>query len=195
MRTLRSCLVSVGLFLLSSAVAPVEAQTVAAGPYYATPSWDQTIACTASASCPRFIVLSNFNNAAVLDRETGLVWDRNPSSAFLTFEQAHIGCLVKVIGNRQGWRVPTIEELRTLMDPSNFRPALPLGHPFNTAALAGPFLDYRVFFWSSTRNPPAFGSDQRLGVSIDNAAARVTFGGSNSLAGVWCVRGPGSVAP
>jgi len=50
---------------------PAFAQTTAAGPYYAVPSWDQTIACTASANCPRFVVLSNMNNDAVLDRETG----------------------------------------------------------------------------------------------------------------------------
>jgi hypothetical protein len=56
----------------------LHAQTTAVGPYYATPSWDQTIACTIPSSCSRFLVLSNFNNEAVLDRETGLVWERTP---------------------------------------------------------------------------------------------------------------------
>src|SRR5262249_41951206 len=51
------------------------AQTVTNGPYYASPSWDQTLACSALANCPRFVVLANMNNDAVLDRETGLVWE------------------------------------------------------------------------------------------------------------------------
>lgn len=49
------------------------AQTTAVGPYYATPSWDQKVQCDTQATCPRFIVLSNWNSEAVLDRETGLV--------------------------------------------------------------------------------------------------------------------------
>ena len=51
-----------------------------AGPYYATPSWDQKIQCDAQATCPRFVVLSNWNSEAVLDRETGLVWEKSPTA-------------------------------------------------------------------------------------------------------------------
>ena len=39
-----------------------------AGPYYATPSWNQQLP-----AATRFIVLTNWASAAVLDRETGLV--------------------------------------------------------------------------------------------------------------------------
>jgi hypothetical protein len=49
--------------------------------YYANPSWDQQLACTSTSNCPRFVVLSNWidanfpsGGAAVVDRETGLVW-------------------------------------------------------------------------------------------------------------------------
>jgi hypothetical protein len=42
------------------------------GPYYATPSWDQKL------GYQRFICLTDWNNQAVLDRETGLVWQRAP---------------------------------------------------------------------------------------------------------------------
>jgi hypothetical protein len=45
------------------------------GSYYANPSWDQELP-----AAQRFIVLSNLNNEAVLDRETGLVWQRTPGS-------------------------------------------------------------------------------------------------------------------
>ena len=58
------------------AVSPAAAQTTANGPYYAVPSWDQTLP-----AAQRFIVLANMNQEAVLDRETGLVWQRTPGSA------------------------------------------------------------------------------------------------------------------
>src|SRR5688500_11468228 len=72
--------VVIAFALLSLSTAGARAQTVAPGPYYATPSWDQTLACNTIATCPRFIVLSNMNSDAVLDRETGLVWERAPST-------------------------------------------------------------------------------------------------------------------
>ncbi len=48
------------------------------GPYYALPSWDQTLACATTSNCPRFILV--MGGVAVLDRETGLVWERSPGS-------------------------------------------------------------------------------------------------------------------
>src|SRR5262249_35059860 len=105
------------------------AQTVANGPYYATPSWDQTLACSALANCPRFVVLANMNSDAVLDRETGLVWERNPDG-HTNGNQAKIVCAQRVVGDRQGWRLPTVSELRSLIQPSRAIPALPDGHPF-----------------------------------------------------------------
>src|SRR5262245_31179385 len=59
------------VFAIGSIAANGFAQTTAPGPYYATPSWDQQLPVG-----QRFIVLSNWNNFAVLDRETGLVWQR-----------------------------------------------------------------------------------------------------------------------
>ena len=61
---------------LAIASGPVGAKTTHNGPYYANPSWDQQIPAG-----QRFIVLSNWNNAAVLDRETGLVWERSPTGS------------------------------------------------------------------------------------------------------------------
>jgi hypothetical protein len=54
------------LGVVAFATSPAKAQTTAPGPYYATPSWDQTLACTTIATCPRFIVLSNMSSAAVV---------------------------------------------------------------------------------------------------------------------------------
>src|SRR5262249_23712454 len=117
----------IGLAIGAIASPTAFAQTTAPGPYYATPSWDQTLACPTPTSCPRFIVLSNRNSDAVLDRETGLVWEKSPSSTPLPWEDpnapvnAATHCNQLKVGNRAGWRLPTVQELATLIDfdPAN----------------------------------------------------------------------------
>jgi Protein of unknown function (DUF1566) len=160
-----------------------QAQTVAAGPYYATPSWDQTLACGTPVTCPRFVVLSNMNSDAVLDRETGLVWEKSLSEIKLSFGGAVRTCEITVIGNRQGWRLPTVVEMRTLMDPSRQNPALPDGHPFLNVGLGTPVAP---FYWTST--PLDAGAKE--GVEFADANATVTIV-ANDTARHWCVRGPG----
>ena len=83
--------------------------TVGRGPYYPLPAWDQTLPSNA-----RFIVLSNFGNAAVLDLETGLVWERSPNPTPANWGPAQTACRNKVVGNRFGWRLPAIQELMSL---------------------------------------------------------------------------------
>jgi Protein of unknown function (DUF1566) len=167
---------------LLACVPSAHAQTVAAGPYYATPSWDQKLQCDTVSTCPRFVVLSNWNKEAVLDRETGLIWQQNPSSTVvnwgLAMQSFFDGCFVATNGDRRGWRMPTIEELLTL--DAGFG-ELPAGHPFGANASA--------IFWSAT-------SSQLL----PNGAMVWTFGspggrifGADSKAAahaVWCVRSP-----
>jgi len=68
--------------MFAFATLPVGAATTATGPYYANPSWDQQLPAST-----RFIVLSNWvdtahpsGGAAVLDRETGLIWEQSPDA-------------------------------------------------------------------------------------------------------------------
>jgi len=161
------------------------AQTVAPGPYYATPSWDQSLAANV-----RFVVLSNFNNEAVLDRETGLVWERSPSSAILDIllpvgqfggPTAWERCVGLTIAGRMGWRVPSIQELTSLLDRSQQSPALPAGHPFLNVQF-GNF----ILYWSATEyrsSPGAFGSFRVVGFGFNGGT------GVNGAQHVWCVRG------
>ncbi len=109
------------------AVGPADADTVAAGPYYATPSWDQKLPAST-----RFIVLSNWNNEAVLDRETGLVWEKSPETIPGPWSASRFQCATKNVGGRKGWRLPAFGELASLIDPSvsSPDPTLPVGHPF-----------------------------------------------------------------
>jgi hypothetical protein len=79
----------------------------------------------------RFIVLSEFHDEAVLDNETGVIWERFPDGKIeRNWFDAQIFCAQKTVGNRRGWRLPTIQEFASLMDFTQQAPALPSGHPF-----------------------------------------------------------------
>ena len=161
----------------------VSAQTVAVGPYYATPSWDQTLACATLANCPRFVVLANMSSAAVLDRETGLVWERSPSTELLAWRAGQVRCNEFVtIGNRLGWRLPTLQELASLIDPSQNSPALPPGHPFLNVQVT----DYYFTATADGRN-----TDNKYIVSFsgDGDLANGQAGNEAEHKFVWCVRG------
>ena len=144
-------------------------------------SWDTIINGPA-----RFKVLIAFNNAAVLDHETGLVWERSPETVTRDWLGAHRICVDKAvgIGNRKGWRVPTLQELASLVDPTQDRgpgPALPVGHPFTNVR--------PDFYWSATtfgENPAnAWGVAFADGILIE-PGARFTSKTAQFL--VWCVR-------
>jgi hypothetical protein len=124
-RFLVVCLIVAGL-LMSPRFA--RAQTTAVGPYYATPSWDQSILCATTSNCARFVVLSNMRGEAVLDRETGLVWERTPDTVRVSWEQSRFACANKAVGGVRGFRLPSIHEATTLLTETS---GLPPGHPFN----------------------------------------------------------------
>ncbi len=125
---------------LALAASVASAQNTVNGPYYATPSWDQTMPAST-----RFLVLANFNGQAVLDRETGLVWQRAVSDAQFDSVAVFL-CHRSQVGGRYGWRLPTVMEATSLFDPSVLTiPSLPVGHPFTGFDVTQPYL------WTSTR--------------------------------------------
>ena len=152
-----------------------------AGPYYALPAWAQKLACTTAANCPRFIVLTDWNSEAVLDRETGLVWEKSPSTTDVRWHIARVECARRMTGGRQGWRLPSFAELASLLDPSNRAPALPSGHPF-IGVQSGP-LDV---YWSATTS--ADNADSAWGVVFVGVGGVSTFRKLEQFK-MWCVRG------
>src|SRR5215475_11987991 len=69
----------------------------------------------------RFQALQDFQGQAVLDKETGLVWEKSPSTTPLVWEEARgfpQGCANKNVGGRKGWRLPSFAELASLVDPN-----------------------------------------------------------------------------
>ena len=67
------------------------------GPYYAEPAWDQK-----QAAATRFIVLTDWSSQAVLDRETGLVWEQSPLTTTHTWNAARVQCTSRTVGGRKG---------------------------------------------------------------------------------------------
>ena len=164
--------------VMSLGVSSASAQTVANGPYYAMPSWDQTLPVAT-----RFIVLSNMGSAAVLDRETGLVWERSPNTTARIWRNASYHCVDTSTGGRTGWRLPSVQEMLSLVDRSagSPGPALPSGHPFSNVILAG--------YWSATSfDPGALVGTYAYGVSLF-ASAPVSQVHKLEIRYAWCVRG------
>ena len=156
------------------------------GPYYATPSWDQKIP-----GAQRFICLVDWNNEAVLDRETGLVWQRTPGSEDRSLGEAVFDCYNARTGDRKGWRLPTPEELTTLVDPTQSRPALPPGHPFQLSNPNALLLRYFTVSTTFPQNIPQTASGPFAGIVVDLADGNVsndipTFARNGKA---WCVRG------
>jgi|SRR5688572_10764866 hypothetical protein len=171
--------------LLTFSVGKATAQTTANGPYYAWPSWDQQLPAST-----RFIVLSNWKDAdfpsggaAVLDRETGLVWQRS-STLHSNWSDAQSNCNGNKTGGRMGWRLPTLQELASLVDRAQSNPTLPSGHPFQNVQSS--------FYWSATTNA-ALGAGFAWGVSFDVGGVNVLTKSVQNF--VWCVRGGQGVDP
>ena len=172
-------LLALGL-LVGAALTANPAQAVSGpGPYYAEPAWDQI------KGAGRFLILTNWSSLAVLDKETGLVWEIAPDPGTHTWAVARFDCSAKTTGNRKGWRLPSVHELASLIDPSVVSPGptLPSGHPFTGVVGGTPQLD---FYWSATTdvlNP----TTSAWGVGFDDAIV-----GENPKADnvrIWCVRG------
>ncbi len=156
---------------------------------------------------PRF---TDNKDGTVTDNLTGLVWLRDGncteasggidrSSGLLNWPSALRWCNNLASGRCAlsdnsvpgDWRLPNINELRSLIDYSRHDPGLSSGHPFiNTQS---------VWYWSSTTNPVYTGGAYNLGLSRgsihsnlkvrgDIGISRVGTKASDHL-GVWPVRG------
>ena len=132
----------------------------------------------------RFIILASYENNAVFDAETGLVWEKSPSTTPQNWVAAQLFCNNKIVGNRRGWRLPIIQELASLGDPTRTNPALPAGHPFINVQSS-------VYWSASTVASDATGA---WGVLFSNGGVGNGFGKSFANF-VWCVRGGQGVDP
>jgi hypothetical protein len=107
------------------------------------PAWDQIIP-----GAPRFVNALDHTGVAFLDKETGLVWS---SSIYYSdaWEAAMEYCTTLNSGGREGWRLPTIEELSSLLDGTVSTifggNAIPTGFPISNIYAFTPWWSSSVF--------------------------------------------------
>ena len=136
------------------------------------PTWSQILPAS-----ERFELV--MGDKAVLDKETGLVWSRdaNLPGGPTGWLEAMDYCRQNVnIAGRRGWRLPTVEELATLLDTAQTDPALPSGHPFVNVQSS--------YYWSSTTYDDA---RDAWHVGVGNGA--VSYDRKYKSSYVWPVRG------
>ncbi len=142
------------------------------------PSWDQNLPAN-----ERFKLV--LGGEAVLDRETGLVWERAPQTTTHTWVNARRECLdSRTIGAKKGWRLPSVHELASLL-VTNASPALPTGHPFSNIITSD--------LYQSATELAGF-PDRMWSVNFVGPFARVADSEKSRLSLVWCVRGGGPLS-
>ena len=148
------------------------------------PGTDESVSWVDHSPNPRFAIYDSGTPAdetddVVLDKETCLIWERSPISEKKEWDPAILYSYTKALAGRKGWRLPTIEELLSLVDPTQSNPTLPEGHPFINVQLDN-------FYWSSTLGMSSLPS-YAWGYNFGNADT------SNCLKSdkyyVWLVRG------
>ena len=143
------------------------------------PPWSQALPASERF---KLVMMGGMGGEAVLDRETGLVWQRSPWTNTNTWDwtwtgNAQFHCAATIGGGRLGWRVPTVQELGSLMDVYvSDSPKLPSGHPFVNVQSG--------FYWTST---PVNGRDMIYVVGFGEGS--VMMGSKSNAYYTWCVRG------
>lgn len=126
---------------------------------------------------PRFCIWDNETpedetDDVVLDKETGLIWERSPDNSYESWYWALGHCYNKMVAYHYGWRLPAIEELASLiLNP------LPFGHPFINVQLAT--------YWSSSTYE--YRNNYARIAEFDDGFVGVSFKTDDRY--VWCVRG------
>ena len=82
---------------------------------------------------------------AVKDNQTGLIWEQEPDREHDVWSRSVARCAAKEVGGQKGWRAPSVDELKTLIDTSQHDPALPAGHPFSNIK--------SEIYWTATPDP------------------------------------------
>ena len=125
--------------------------------------------CGGDTASNRFVMSTD--GTEVCDKTTGLHWEQMPDTVPRQWQAAIAFC--PTLGS--GYRLPEVKELLSLVDFSQFDPALPASHPFSNAQSS--------IYWSATGT--AFPTDACSVVFRDGAISR-SFK-TNPL-NVWCVR-------
>ena len=126
-----------------------------------------------------FPTAANPTGEAVLDLETGLVWERSQDSTSRSWAGAISHCAKREVGGRKGWSLPIREQLASLVatNTTSGGPVIDDGHPFQNVHLD--------FYWSATRSV----LDPTFAWWVNFRQGFIDEGDTANTHRVWCVRG------
>ena len=138
---------------------------------------DQAPATSAQTSPPsdRFTLV--MGGDAVEDKKTGLLWEQSPDLIHDTWSASVARCQTKSVGGQKGWRAPSVEELKSLIDASQTDPALPEGHPFSNIK--------SEIYWSATPSK----SDDIVAWQVSFFTGEPVTDQKSGTRRIWCVLG------
>jgi hypothetical protein len=157
------------------------------GEKFTPPVPDQTKTLPANDGEPDGCDSSRFkcvmDGAAVQDKQTGLIWLRDTrfDNKKVPWQEAADFCQSFELGDKKDWRLPTRDELITLLDTSKSNPAFPDGHPFKLMESA-----YRGGggYWASTE----YEGDNKYAWSVGTGVGGVDKFLKALDSGIWPVR-------
>lgn len=123
----------------------------------------------------RFVPL--LNGEAVKDTASGLVWEREPDYIFDVWDRSVSRCATKIVDGKPGWRAPSIDEIKTLVDLDQQDPSLPAGHPFRNIKSG--------IYWTSTAHP----TDDIVAWQMSFFSGQPVTDQKSGMRRVWCVLG------
>ena len=126
-------------------------------------------------SSSRFVLI--LDGEAVKDSASGLIWEREPDYIFDVWDRSVARCATKSVGGRQGWRAPSIDEIKTLVDLDQQDPSLPAGHPFRNIKSG--------IYWTSTAHP----TDDIVAWQLSFLSGQSVTDQKSGMRRVWCVLG------
>ncbi|HSE57722.1 MAG TPA: DUF1566 domain-containing protein [Nitrospiraceae bacterium] len=124
---------------------------------------------------PRFSLV--LDGAGVKDNQTGLIWEQEPDRIHDVWSASVERCLTKDVGGQKGWRAPSVDELKTLIDTSQHDPALPAGHPFSNIK--------SEIYWTATPHP----TDDIVAWQVSFFSGEPVTDQKSGTRRLWCVLG------
>lgn len=132
-------------------------------------------ASTIAYGADRFVLV--LDGTGVKDNQTGLVWEQAPDLEHDVWSRSVERCATKTVGGKRSWRAPTIEEIKTLIDPQQKDPALPKSHPFANIKSA--------IFWTATPHP----TDDIVAWQVSFFSGEPVTDQKSGTRRMWCVLG------
>ena len=138
-------------------------------------AWPPSATAQSPSSSGRFTLV--MDGVAVEDKKTGLIWEQSPDLIHDTWSASVARCPAKSLGGQKGWRAPSVDELKSLVDPSQTDPALPEGHPFSNIK--------SEIYWSATPSK----SDDIVAWQVSFFTGEPVTDQKSGTRRIWCVLG------